>query len=396
MSCWTICPTITVLVLAIAIGLSVQFAPAHVKGVTEFLDLAGGCIAETNPWCTSRFISAVLHAHYAESGAMYTDTGDEVAARFLPPISVDEPLPLAGKVAIVTGATSGIGKETSRILMRYGCHVVMPARSVTKGRNVLKELEKEAGDRGGRGTVIKMDVSDLDSVRDFCDAFLNMGKKLDYLVANAGVMATPTEKMSKQGFESQFATNHLGHYLMLRLLEEKLMESGSVDHPARVVFVSSEAHEWWENRGNGTKLERLKDQVPPTRKYCPMSVYGFTKALNVLTAKAAQQRFGPSGNVVSVALHPGIIETGLLQEASGIEALMFSPLYRWMRKDIPQGAATTIHSILAPSVVDETRRETGSYYYDNALSKATSETQDLEVASEVWKLSEDLVKSWLP
>merc|ERR1712151_947682 len=104
-----------------------------------------------------------------------------------------------------------------------------------------------------------------------------------------------------------FASNHAGHYLLARLLEPKLVATGTIAGPARAVFVSSHGHDMWENKGTGSQTKRLADQIPPTREYDPFMVYGLTKALNVLTAAELQRRWGPGGSAVAVSVHPGLI-----------------------------------------------------------------------------------------
>lgn len=368
------------------------WAPGHWAGMKEFVPLVKDCCFGNNPWGSSHILKVLLRLHLDFWNGIGSATADQIAC--------ESPGVLEGKVAVVTGANSGIGAETARVLLKHGCKVIMACRTASTGHEVLDEFSKELGvEVAARGKVMQLDLSDLDSVKNFAMAFNKLGWHLHFIIANAGVMCLPKFEASKQGHEMQFASNHLGHYLLARLLEPKLLETGSATSPARLIFISSAGHDFWENKGHISKVENLKDQVPPTRAYDPMMIYGLTKALNIMTAAQFQRRWGVAGNGVAVSVMPGLIKTKLLRRAAGLEAIFMGPLYGWAHKSIPQGASTTLYCVTAPSVPAEARRETVAYYSNNSLDHGlrylNANTLDESVAAEVWRLSEALVAPWL-
>jgi WW domain-containing oxidoreductase len=132
---------------------------------------------------------------------------------------------LKGKVAIVTGASSGLGLENARVLQKYGCHVVWAVRNVKKAKKCLEDLKVKEGEMSGKVTVLEVDISDLTTVKPFVKSFLALRLPLHMLILNAGIMAPTQWEPSKQGFESMFATNNLGHFLMSELLVPKMEET---------------------------------------------------------------------------------------------------------------------------------------------------------------------------
>mmetsp|Transcript_103254 Transcript_103254/g.301186 ORF Transcript_103254/g.301186 Transcript_103254/m.301186 type:complete len:388 (+) Transcript_103254:52-1215(+) len=382
---------VLVAVLALSVASFFHFCPMHVDGFKEFLPLVWGCATDANPWCSVGFLGWLYRLHLDLFAGMGTETAEQIASKHL----AAGPS-LEGRVAIITGANSGIGRETARVMMMRGCHVVLAVRTVSKGERELAELSKELGlDATNSGRVLQLDLSDLDSVKAFAAAFLKLELPLHYFVANAGVMALPERKVSKQGYEMQFASNHVGHFLLARLLESKILASGTSAAPARVVFVSSAGHDMWENKGKGSPTERLADQIPPTREYDPFMVYGLTKALNVLTAAQLQRRWGEGGTAVAVSVHPGLIKTNLLNSNAGIEVLFFGPLYAPMHKSVAQGASTTLHCLVAPEVVAEARRDVVAYYGNNILTPPNVLMQNASIQAESWRMTEKLVSKWL-
>ena len=383
----------TVALLAILVAVFIALCPLHMDGLREFVPLLWGCVTETNPWCSVSFLGWLYSLHADLVAGRGSETAEQIAAKHLPAGPA-----LEGRVAIVTGANSGIGRETTRVLLMRGCHVVLAVRTVSKGEDALTELSRELGlNSTHSGKVLELDLSDFDSVKAFAAAFATLELPLHYLVANAGVMALPERRLSKQGHEMQFASNHAGHYLLARLLEARILAAGTATAPARAVFVSSHGYDVWENKGAGSLTKRLADQVPPTREYDPFMNYGLTKALNVLTAAELQRRWDEGGNAVAVSVHPGLIVTNFLSSSSahGIEALFFGPLYQWAHKSVQQGASTTVHCLTSPEVPAEARREVTAYYANNAQATPNSRVLDAGVSAEAWRLSELIVSDWL-
>mmetsp|Transcript_20268 Transcript_20268/g.63511 ORF Transcript_20268/g.63511 Transcript_20268/m.63511 type:complete len:320 (+) Transcript_20268:63-1022(+) len=241
---------------------------------------------------------------------------------------------LEGKVAIVTGASNGLGLENARCLMKYGCHVIWAVRNPEKAAFVLRDLEGRQGKMQGKATVLKIELSDLTTVKPFVESFLALNVPLNYLICNAGIMS-PTEWVpSKQGFESMFATNNLSHFLLAELLLPKLKETAKMGE-ARVVILSSLAGAACDN------LDPAK--LPcPQQEYNEFAEYAVSKAVDCLHARHLQKHHGKD-NVVACAVHPGIIETGLGAGNRGLTSLLYGSMSMAMfRKQPAKGAATTL------------------------------------------------------
>jgi NAD(P)-dependent dehydrogenase (short-subunit alcohol dehydrogenase family) len=299
---------------------------------------------------------------------------------------------LTGKVAIVTGGYSGIGLETARVLHGAGARVVVPARNVERARAALAGLDGVE--------VASMDLIDPASVDAFAAAFLESGRRLHLLVNNAGIMATPLARDAR-GYESQFATNHLGHFRLTRLLWPALVAAGG----ARVVALSSGGHRWSPVIFDDLQFER--------REYEPFAAYGQSKSANSLFAVELDRR-GRAEGVRAFAVHPGtIVETDLIRhidadtlKAAGAVDADGQPVHDPERqlKTIEQGAATTVWCATSPQLDG-----LGGVYCDNcdisplvapedeaAWRKATGPSGvlpyavDPQAAARLWEVSEQL------
>ncbi len=236
----------------------------------------------------------------------------------------------AGRTAIVTGANTGIGLETARMLAMKGARVVLACRNVEKGRGALERI---AADKpSGRVTVEALDLSDLESVEAFATAFAAKNDRLDLLIDNAGVMVPPLGR-TKQGFELQFGTNHLGHFaLTARLLPLLERTPGS-----RVVVVSSAAQSAGRIAFDDLAWER--------RSYSPWAAYGQSKLANMMFALELQRRLDAVGSRVRVtAAHPGWTATDL-QRTAGV-ARLFNPLFAMKPAE---GALPTLRAATDPA-----------------------------------------------
>ncbi|MBV9945969.1 MAG: SDR family NAD(P)-dependent oxidoreductase [Myxococcales bacterium] len=285
---------------------------------------------------------------------------------------------LEGKTAIVTGASSGLGVETARVLALAGADVTMAVRTVDAGEKVKAQLTAGLPRGSGRLTVMALDLSDLSSVRAFAAA---SGEGcLDLLVNNAGIMAPPLS-LTAQGFESQMGTNHVGHFLLTRLLERRLEQSPG----ARVVNVSSDLH----RRGSGASIVATldSDRAFHQRKYSPWAQYGDSKLANVLFARGLSRRLPP--NVKAFSLHPGVIATNLTRSMFG--GAIFRAVGKLFLKSVAQGAATTVFAAVAPELAEHN----GAYLSDCAVAAPMHEALDETLVERAWSLSQQAVEPYL-
>ncbi len=243
---------------------------------------------------------------------------------------------LRGKRILVTGVSAGIGVETARSLAAHGAQVVGAARDLSKAEAATAQVRKDAAAHGGRLELIALDLASLDSVRACAAGLIEKGEPFDLIIANAGVMATPFGHTA-DGFETQFGTNHLGHFVLVNRIAP-LLRSGS-----RLVNVASSGH-----RFANVDLEDPNFARTP---YDPFVAYGRSKTANILFAVAFDQRHKGRG-VRAAAVHPGGIQTelGRHMDAAHVQAMIDQmnqqlaaegkPPFEW--KTIPQGAATSV------------------------------------------------------
>lgn len=279
-----------------------------------------------------------------------------------------------GRTAIVTGANSGIGLETARMLAMKGANVVLACRSPEKGEAALARIlaEKPAGS----ATLEALDLSDLESVAAFSKGFAARHERLDLLIDNAGVMVPPLGR-TKQGFELQIGTNHLGHFALTgRLLPLLLGTRG-----ARIVVVSSIAH-----RSGRIALEDLSWE---SRSYSAWRAYGQSKLANLMFTLELARRLAAAGSdVIAAAAHPGWTATDL-QRNAGL-ARMMGPLFAMKPEG---GALPTLRAATDPGV------KSGSYWGPSGLfevkgppvpAKISAAAKDEAVAAKLWEASEKL------
>jgi NAD(P)-dependent dehydrogenase (short-subunit alcohol dehydrogenase family) len=241
---------------------------------------------------------------------------------------------LAGKRVLVTGVSAGLGVETARVLAAHGAQVVGTARDLDKAHGATKVVRDQAAD-GGTLELVELDLASLASVRACADGLVASGKPFDVVIANAGVMATPRGKTA-DGFETQFGTNHLGHFVLVNRVAT-LLRSGS-----RLVNLSSSGHRFSDVDLDDPNFERTP--------YTEFGAYGRSKTANILFAVEFDRRHKARG-IRATALHPGGIQTELgrymtpevrqgLIDSINADASADAPAFTW--KTIPQGAATTV------------------------------------------------------
>ncbi|MFI6896091.1 oxidoreductase [Streptomyces sp. NPDC050256] len=239
-----------------------------------------------------------------------------------------------GRVFVVTGANSGLGLATTRALAHRGGHVILAVRDEDKGRRAVAEIT--AGQPGARLDVRRLDLADLDSVRDFADRLTSERSRLDVLVNNAGVMAPP-RSLSPQGHESQFASNHLGHFALTgRLLG--LLSAGS---DPRVVTVSSANHR---------KGRLFFDDITGARRYSPMGYYNQSKLANAVFGRELHRRLTAAASPVrSVLAHPGYAATNLQSDGPvALVRVLFGRVLTPLAQSPDQGALSQLYAATDP------------------------------------------------
>jgi NAD(P)-dependent dehydrogenase (short-subunit alcohol dehydrogenase family) len=301
---------------------------------------------------------------------------------------------LQGKRVLVTGVSAGLGVETARSLAAHGAQVVGTARDLSKAKTATAQVGKDAAANRGSFEVVELDLANLKSVRACADGLLVKGDPFDIVIANAGVMATPFGH-TVDGFETQFGTNHLGHFVLVNRIAALIRTGG------RLINVSSAGHRY----SNVDLVDPNFERTP----YDPMVAYGRSKTANILFAIAFDKRHRDRG-LRAAAVHPGGIHTelGRYQAPGRIEkmidqinqqrAAQGKNPFQW--KTIPQGAATSVWAAVVASA-----KEIGGQYCEDChvahvvpddLPVATNEgvrgyAIDPKAAEALWKKSEELV-----
>ena len=244
----------------------------------------------------------------------------------------------ADKTILVTGGNAFVGAETARALHATGAMVFITVRDTAKGQKAINEIFKSDPSNKAPIHMISMSLDDLDSVRQGAEAFLKQSRsKLNLLVCNAGVMATPYS-LTRDGHETQFATNYLSHFLLFQLLKPALLASSTPEYNSRVVMVSSESHRMSEIRFQDYKY---------TEGYHPAKAYGHSKTATLYMANTIDRRFGAQG-LHALSLHPGAIRSNLHAHIRKIADPMWEiPSVKAREKSAAQGAATTVYAAVS-------------------------------------------------
>jgi NAD(P)-dependent dehydrogenase (short-subunit alcohol dehydrogenase family) len=274
---------------------------------------------------------------YTEAHKNYNGPGD--ARPTAQQIIEDEGLvgKMGGKVALVTGGSSGIGIPTIKALATTGMRVFATVRNMEKG-------QKELGDvlAPGKVELIHMDNTSMESVRTGAKDFLDKsGGKLNILICNAGVMAVPTVEHTKDGFEMQFGTNHVAHFLLFDLVKDAMMKSSTPEFNSRVVTVSSSGHRRAGIRPNSDY------NFTEEGSYDPWVGYGQSKTSNIYMANSIDRLYGAKG-LHALSIHPGGIYTGLqIHVSEGMKKVWSKPEVQKSFKSVEQGAATQVYAAVS-------------------------------------------------
>lgn len=242
---------------------------------------------------------------------------------------------LRDKVVLITGCSSGIGIETARAMAATGAKLFLTARNLSKGETALGDILKP-----GQVELIEMDQSSLSSVRAGAQDFLKRsGHKLNILIGNAGIMALPTLELTSDGFESQFVTNHLSHFLLVNLVKDAMISSSTPEFNSRIVLVSSIGH-----RMGPIQFSTYNYSKEDGEKYTPWGAYGQSKTATIYTTSYIDRVYGPQG-LHALTLHPGGIATGLQVHTADMMAKYAEDeaVVRNM-KSVEQGAATSVYA----------------------------------------------------
>jgi NAD(P)-dependent dehydrogenase (short-subunit alcohol dehydrogenase family) len=272
---------------------------------------------------------------------------------------------LSGKVCIVTGANTGIGKATATALARQGAQVILACRDQARGEAALTDVKRDSG--SAMVSLELLDLGSLASIRAFAGRFKAAGRPLHVLVNNAATVPT-VRGVTVDGFETQFGVNHLGPFLLTNLLLDVMKASA----PSRVVNVSSSIH-------NGAALDF--DDLQNTRKYKTFAVYGQSKLANLYFTYELARRLQGSGVSVN-ALHPGVISTELARDMPAPFRLMT----RLFFKSPDKGARTSVYLASSP----EAANVTGKYFIDCRPVESSPVSRDPAVARQLWEISERL------
>lgn len=284
----------------------------------------------------------------------------------------------SGRVAVITGANTGIGYEAAEVLAGKGAHVVLAVRNPDKGKQAASRIEQA---RPGAGVAVQqLDLTSLASIRAAADNLRAVYPQIDLLINNAGVMTTP-KASTEDGFELQFGTNHLGHFALTGLLLNNMLAvQGS-----RVVTISSNAH-----RGGTINFDDLQSE----HHYNRMRAYGQAKLANLMFTYELDRRLLARGaQTIAVAAHPGSSNTELARNLPGLVRKPFEWLWSLVAQDAAMGALPTLRAATDPTV------RGGQYYGPDGygeqrghpkLVQSSSKSRDIEARKRLWSVSEKL------
>uniref|UniRef100_A0A5B7A191 Short-chain dehydrogenase TIC 32 n=1 Tax=Davidia involucrata TaxID=16924 RepID=A0A5B7A191_DAVIN len=292
---------------------------------------------------------------------------------------VTEGVDASNLTAIVTGGASGIGLETARVLALRKAHVIMAARNMEAANKAKQLILKD--NETARVDALELDLCSLRSTRAFVDNFNALDLPLNILINNAGVMFCPYQ-LSKDGIEMQFATNHLGHFLLTNLLLERMKETAKATGiEGRIVNLSSVAHRYTYREG--IQFDKINDP----NSYLDKQAYGQSKLANILHANELSRHLQEEvANITVNSVHPGLIMTNLYRHTGPIMGLLniFSS-FLW--KNIPQGAATTCYVALHPRL----KGVTGKYFEDCNQFTPSNLARNEVLGKKLWDFSDELV-----
>jgi NAD(P)-dependent dehydrogenase (short-subunit alcohol dehydrogenase family) len=291
-----------------------------------------------------------------------------------------------GKLAVITGATGGLGYETALVLARAGAEVLVTGRNAEKGRVALRQINDQIkrAEPSAKVRFAMLDLASLASIRAFAEIMVENGRPVDLLINNAGVMDLPTRRLTEDGFELQFGTNHLSHFALTALLLPLLRKAQA----PRVVNVSSLAH-----RGGKIDFSNLQAE----RKYDSWAAYQQSKLANLLFTFELQRRSDAYGwGLMSNAAHPGYARTELIPNGpgtGGLKGIGAKVLGSFMSHSAAAGALPTLFAATSPEAVPNGYYGPNGFYELKgpvAPAKVFPQAKDEAVARKLWEVSEQL------
>jgi NAD(P)-dependent dehydrogenase (short-subunit alcohol dehydrogenase family) len=282
-----------------------------------------------------------------------------------------------GRVAVITGANTGLGYETARALAEHGAHVVLAVRNLDKGKDAVARITA-ASPRADVG-LQELDLTSLDSIRAAARQLRSDHDRIDLLINNAGVMYTP-KSTTKDGFELQFGTNHLGHFALTGLLLDRLLPVAG----SRIVTVSSIGHR--------IRADIHFDDLQWEHSYNRVSAYGQAKLANLLFTYELQRRLAPHGTTIAAAAHPGGSNTELMRNLPPLVArvsAVIEPLFQ----NPAMGALPSLRAATDPGVLG------GQYYGPDGFAQtrgypelvsSSRKSHDVDLQRRLWAVSEEL------
>ncbi|PCC71344.1 NAD(P)-dependent dehydrogenase, short-chain alcohol dehydrogenase family [Nannocystis exedens] len=278
---------------------------------------------------------------------------------------------MQGKHVLITGGNTGIGKATAIGLARMGAAVTITSRDPAKGEAAVADIKRQSGSDAVE--LMRLDLASLADVRRFAAEYLAGHPRLDVLINNAGLVLSDRSETA-DGFETTFAVNHLGHFLLTHLLLDRLKQSA----PSRIVVLASDAH----RAARGLDFDDLQAR----RKYSAFPVYCRTKLANLLFTLELAERLRGTGVTVN-AVHPGVVASGfgLDGDTRGIYRVLVGIAQRFMITP-EQGARTSIYAASAP----ELERTSGQYFIKSKQARPTRYALDRAAALRLWEISEQL------
>lgn len=283
---------------------------------------------------------------------------------------------MKGKYVVITGATSGIGAETARVLYKRGANVFIFCRNMDKANAMAESIRKEGGPEAGSIEPIMCNLASFKSIREAAAAYKDKNIPIHVLINNAGVMSCPYAE-TEDGLEMQMGTNYFGHFLLTNLLMDEL----TAGQPSRVVNVSSLGHTM-----DGGKIYfddmKGKDTWYP-RLFGSWYAYAQAKSANVLFTVELQRRFNEKGlDIQAYSLHPGVVRTELGRHMSPLSRSVtrFLPYFF---KDVGKGAATSVFLAVSPDI----KSLAGQYFSDCKPAVAAKLATDPDIAKKLWQLS---------